>query len=423
MGRANADFVRDWLRQCDEQIRPEVDGDVVAAGLACGDDGGNPERGKQFFTHFGLEAGSYDEELFQFDLDKMTGRTTVTRRRTWVWPKFAEFGKWKSSSPLHAMVGRLCGGVFSGPVEMYFCDGTAAKSVFRDGEACGFSVRYFEGEIIWVGELQSGMPVGHCLAREWEGGGVLLGQVDERGEQTGECVYLYPDMDTALVGRFVNTVMESARPAKVTGLRVERNMLRVNFKLLHFGYDISYKFAPILPNSVIEDPLLRDLYEDKQVEVRRSSMTGGGEGVFARDDDIPPDTLVAIFNGVRHPLCSNLIKGVVDDEEIYWRLSYNIHMPENEDYFLDIPPHMRSLTTYSASLGHKVNHSFLPNCDFSTMFHPRWGRIRTVVSKTLIRQGEELFVDYGYDLVRCPDWYRDLWKQQSSLVQQQSRLV
>jgi hypothetical protein len=38
-------------------------------------------------------------------------------------------------------------------------------------------------------------------------------------------------------------------------------------------------------------------------------MSGGGEGVFARAD-IPPDTLVAIFNGVRHPLCSSLIKGV-----------------------------------------------------------------------------------------------------------------
>ncbi len=42
---------------------------------------------------------------------------------------------------------------------------------------------------------------------------------------------------------------------------------------------------------------------------RVSSMTGGGEGVFARGD-IPPDTLVAIFNGVRHHLCSNLIKGL-----------------------------------------------------------------------------------------------------------------
>jgi hypothetical protein len=48
-----------------------------------------------------------------------------------------------------------------------------------------------------------------------------------------------------------------------------------------------------------------------------------------------------------------------DDEEIYNRLSYNIHMPENEDYFLDIPPHMRSLKVYSASLGHKVTENIV----------------------------------------------------------------
>ena len=61
------------------------------------------------------------------------------------------------------------------------------------------------------------------------------------------------------------------------------------------------------------------------------------------------------------------------------------------------------------SLGHKVNHSFLPNSVFGTMFHPRWGRVRTVVTTSLVRAGEEILVDYGYDLVRCPDWYRNMW--------------
>ena len=30
---------------------------------------------------------------------------------------------------------------------------------------------------------------------------------------------------------------------------------------------------------------------------------------------------------------------------------------------LDIPPSMRTLEAYSASLGHKVQHSFRPNCE------------------------------------------------------------
>jgi hypothetical protein len=58
-----------------------------------------------------------------------------------------------------------------------------------------------------------------------------------------------------------------------------------------------------------------------------------------------------------------------DDEEIYNRLSYNIHMPENEDYFLDVPPHMRSLKVYSASLGHKVTeNSVLKICKLDIFY-------------------------------------------------------
>ena len=74
-----------------------------------------------------------------------------------------------------------------------------------------------------------------------------------------------------------------------------------------------------------------------------------------------------------------------------------------------------------------MNHSFFPNSEFGVMWHPRWGRVRTVVTVTQVNigkfnlktsrhyqvdKGAELLVDYGYDLIRCPAWYRDLWSQQ-----------
>ncbi len=66
------------------------------------------------------------------------------------------------------------------------------------------------------------------------------------------------------------------------------------------------------------------------------------------------------------------LHAIDDDEEIYNRLSYNIHMPENEDYFLDIPPHMRSLKVYSASLGHKVTeNSVLKLCKLDIFMYRR----------------------------------------------------
>ena len=37
---------------------------------------------------------------------------------------------------------------------------------------------------------------------------------------------------------------------------------------------------------------------------------------------------------------------------------------------LDIPPCYRSTEQYRASLGHKCNHSFSPNCYFSQYLHP-----------------------------------------------------
>ena len=152
---------------------------------------------------------------------------------------------------------------------------------------------------------------------------------------------------------------------------------------------------------------MRDPYESKMIIVKTSEMEGGGEGVFARET-VPADTLVAVFNGYRVPLLSghDPAHGLDTVEERYHRLSYNIHMPQDESFFIDFPPDQAHLSTYSASLGHKVNHSFYPNSRFGVMTHPRWGRVRTVVTLTQVTRDQEILVDYGYDLLRCPDWYR-----------------
>ena len=45
---------------------------------------------------------------------------------------------------------------------------------------------------------------------------------------------------------------------------------------------------------------------------------------------------------------------IEEEAERYERLSYNIHMPEDAEFFLDFPPDKADLGTYCASLGHKV---------------------------------------------------------------------
>jgi len=56
----------------------------------------------------------------------------------------------------------------------------------------------------------------------------------------------------------------------------------------------------------------------------------------------------------------------------------------------------RSLQKYNASLGHYVNHSQKPNAWFGMVDHPRFGKIRSIVLKSDVLAGDELFCDYGY---------------------------
>ena len=88
--------------------------------------------------------------------------------------------------------------------------------------------------------------------------------------------------------------------------------------------------------------------------------------------------------------------------------SYKIRLNEKKKQILDIPAEFRSVRSYSASLAHKVNHSFFPNCRFSDFSHPRFGRILCVKTTKAVKKGEEFFCNYGYNLADCPMWYKDL---------------
>ena len=70
----------------------------------------------------------------------------------------------------------------------------------------------------------------------------------------------------------------------------------------------------------------------------------------------------------------------------------------------------RALTSYCATLAHKTNHSFLPNAEFVTFDHPKYGLVPCLVSNHDIKADEEIFVHYGYQLDTCPDWYEEAWR-------------
>ncbi len=152
------------------------------------------------------------------------------------------------------------------------------------------------------------------------------------------------------------------------------------------------------------NPKLRDPYESRTVQVRSSCVAGGGSGLFSRAR-VSPNRVLSFYNGRRiEP------KDWVDWDNLDWaENAYKIFDPAIKNGTIDIPPEYRSEDAYCASLAHKTNHSFLPNAEFVSFEHPRFGIVPCLVSTHDIEKDEEIFVHYGYDLGNSPEWYEQAW--------------
>eukprot|EP00808_Paulinella_micropora_P006235 g73020.t1 len=134
-------------------------------------------------------------------------------------------------------------------------------------------------------------------------------------------------------------------------------------------------------------PLLRDPYESQVVEVQRSTIPHGGEGLFARCV-LRRGDVCAWYNGIR------ITHTKVDRRP--WKENHStISLDANT--VIDVPEPYDSLKNYYASLGHKTNHCLSrQNAKFDLCFHPRFGDLKCVRAIKTILPGEEIFVDYGY---------------------------
>ena len=153
-------------------------------------------------------------------------------------------------------------------------------------------------------------------------------------------------------------------------------------------------------------PLLEDPYERLWVEVRQSTVQGGGEGLFARRD-IPADTVVSFYHGL---VIRPDQEGETEMRESHY--DYMIFLDWNNtdhSHSLDVPPQYWSHQDYRASLAHKANHSFEPNCGFRRFQHPRFGLgCLAITTFKTIRAGEEIFVNYRYSPDCAPIWFSEM---------------
>ena len=285
-------------------------------------------------------------------------------------------------------------------------DGSWREGFCLDGKWDGL-VREFDDDrvIKFVGRYKDGLPVGNCWLR-MKGGGFLVGKMNSDWKLgTDNGAYIYPDFSTAYTGSFNDGQMVRGKASVVDACEVVENIMKIKVIQI-WGPERSYREAT--EESLSSHPLEGDPYEEQWIECKKSSMAGGGEGVFTRQD-IPTGTLVAIYNGLKQP---PLPPGTHPDD---WDLcGYSIGYYESTTAEkgwgdLDIPFQFRSLASYSATLAHKMNHSFQNNCTFSDLNHPIYGYIPCTITTKDVRAGEELFVHYHYTLDDCPTWYEELY--------------
>ena len=215
----------------------------------------------------------------------------------------------------------------------------------------------------FIGHFQNGQAVGHF----WLGlvnNGFIHGMVDENGQVTGDdLVFIYPDGNTALKGRFENTYMKNARNVEVKDYGCDDRGLLIATEFTEPLSDYEFFYDPCTNESwgARNSKDIQDPFELKNVNLSMSSVPNSGEGVFARRDlpKLKPASFYSMFFFTK------------EQTELYKeQCTYNIS--KSSDYRRGCKKYSLGLSTFDAlidlkpeldvnplpNLGPKVNHHF-----------------------------------------------------------------
>ncbi|XP_071975535.1 histone-lysine N-methyltransferase SETD7 [Engystomops pustulosus] len=282
-------------------------------------------------------------------------------------------------------------------------DGGALHGTYVDGELNGPAQEYdADGKLIFKGQYRDNIRHGVCWIY-YPDGGSLVGEVNEEGEMTGEKIsYVYPDGKTALYGKFIDGEMLEAKLASLVSVEEGKPY----FEIIP-GSKV-YSFDKSTSSCISTSPLLPDPYELDRVYVAVSMISNAGEGLYTKVS-VEPRTVMSFYNGVR------ITHQEVDSRD--WSQNGNTISLDDETV-IDVPDPYYMTNKYCASLGHKANHSFSPNCMYDTFVHPRFGPIKCIRTIRAVEKDEELTVAYGYDHnsagmngPEAPEWYQQQLKE------------
>ena len=123
--------------------------------------------------------------------------------------------------------------------------------------------------------------------------------MDDDGTFTGDNIaFVYPDFCTAILGRFNNGVLVDGVSAVLADVNIKDDIAVAMWSVI--GSPLPEMHVTHF-KSTEEDagpqPLVRDPYESRTVEVRTSGLGGGGDGLFVTRR-IKKGEVVAFYNGV-----------------------------------------------------------------------------------------------------------------------------
>lgn len=271
-------------------------------------------------------------------------------------------------------------------------EGIAYKSevTIREITHCGlFKNGYLDG------------PQWHFL----HGGNFQFGIVDSEAHMTNifnftskNGAYLNQNKKSGFFGKFLDGKMLEGQSVTVESLEYIHDIV-----VPKFSSPSGYKYKHFATqHGVLNEGHIQDPLEEKFVYVNDSAVHG--KGLFAKID-ISVDTIFAYSGGFVYDTQS------WNNTDFYAPRYLTKFKDAKTDYYVHIPDELGDdLSSYKATLGHKINHSFLANCGFVATNHPRFGMIAAAKSFYEIKRGEEILCNYNLQFHEADPWYQEMWR-------------
>ena len=165
-----------------------------------------------------------------------------------------------------------------------------------------------------------------------------------------KCVFIYPDFSTLIVGEFRdNGILISGNMATIHSITNSKQSWLIKLKINDESGQV-IKSDISTDNHFSWNPLTRDPYESKLVDICKSKIPNAGEGVFLKRN-VTKGKVIAYFNGIRVKKSSAFSWNPFKKKSVFL---IDFQDENGEDIFLDIPEKFIKSSQYNATSGHKV---------------------------------------------------------------------